>query len=113
MKNKSKNLSNINQATEWFEVLQTTSRSQTAVMRLGPGEATGEHAESHEDSEQILLLAEGVLAAEIDSEHLAMKVGDIVTIPPGIKHKFTNPGTTIAVTFNVYNPPEYAPDEKG
>src|SRR5258707_546714 len=32
------NMSNINLATEWFEVLQTTERSQTAVMRLDPGE---------------------------------------------------------------------------
>ena len=48
------NPSNINQTKEWFEVLQTTDRSQAAVMRLNPGEATGEHAESHEDSEQLL-----------------------------------------------------------
>lgn len=107
------NLSNIKQATEWFEVLQTTASSQTAVMRLAPGEGTGEHAESHEDSEQILLLLEGTLAAEIGSEHLAMNVGDIVIIPAGVKHKFINPGTTIAVTFNTYCPPEYSPDEKG
>jgi mannose-6-phosphate isomerase-like protein (cupin superfamily) len=71
--------------TEWFEVLQTTARSQTAVMRLDPCEATGEHAESHEDSEQLLLLLEGTLVAEIDSERLAMDVGDIVIIPAGVK----------------------------
>jgi mannose-6-phosphate isomerase-like protein (cupin superfamily) len=107
------NLSNIYQATEWFEVLQTTGRSQTAVMRLGPGESTGEHAEAHEDSEQLLLLLQGALSAEIGGEDLAMNVGDTVIVPAGVKHKFTNPGTTIAVTFNVYCPPEYSPGEKG
>jgi mannose-6-phosphate isomerase-like protein (cupin superfamily) len=107
------NLSNIYQATEWFEVLQTTARSQTAVMRLGPGESTGEHAEAHEDSEQLLLLLQGALSAEIGGEDLAMNVGDTVIVPAGVKHKFTNPGTTIAVTFNVYCPPEYSPGEKG
>jgi hypothetical protein len=61
------NLSNINQAKEWLQVLQTTDHSQAAVMRLGPGEATGKHADSHEYSEQLLLLVQGVLAAEIDS----------------------------------------------
>ena len=58
-------------------------------------------------------LLEGALAAEIGSEHLAMNVGDIVIIPAGVKHKFINPGTTIAVTFNTYCPPEYSPSEKG
>jgi mannose-6-phosphate isomerase-like protein (cupin superfamily) len=107
------NPSNINQTKEWFEVLQTTDRSQAAVMRLNPGEATGEHAESHEDSEQLLLLLGGILAAEIGSERLTMKDGDMVIIPAGVKHKFTNPGTTVAVTFNTYCPPEYPPNEKG
>jgi hypothetical protein len=59
------NMSNINLATEWFEVLQTTERSRTAVMRLDPGQSTGEHAESHDKSEQLLLLLEGRLMAEI------------------------------------------------
>ena len=106
------NISNIDQVTEWFEILQTTGRSQAAVMRLDPGETTGEHAESHEESEQLLLLIEGALDGEIGSEHLAMDAGDMIIIPAGVKHKFTNPGEKIAVTFNVYCPPEYPPDEK-
>jgi hypothetical protein len=47
-------ISNIHQAKQWFEVLQTTDRTQAAVMRLDPGKATGEHAEAHEKSEQLL-----------------------------------------------------------
>jgi mannose-6-phosphate isomerase-like protein (cupin superfamily) len=107
------NPANIYQATEWFEVLQTTGRSQTAVMQLGPGESTGEHAEAHEDSEQLLLLLQGALSAEIGDKQFAMNVGDTVIVPAGVKHKFTNPGTTLAFTFNVYCPPEYSPGEKG
>jgi len=106
------NLPNINKVTEWFEVVQTTDRSQAAVMRLDPGKATGEHAESHDDSEQLLLLLEGALTAEIGSELLAMHAGDMIVIPSGVKHKFTNSGDAIAVTFNVYCPPEYPADEK-
>ena len=107
------NLSNINQAKEWFQVLQTTDHSQAAVMRLGPGEATGKNADSHEYSEQLLLLIQGVLAAEIGSEHFTMKTGDMVIIPPGVKHKFSNYSAAVAVTFNTYCPPEYPPGEKG
>jgi mannose-6-phosphate isomerase-like protein (cupin superfamily) len=105
--------SNINRTTEWFEVLQTTKRSQTAVMRLDPGQSTGEHAESHDKSEQLLLLLEGRLMADIGGKNLVMNMGDVVIIPPRVKHKFTNPGDTRAVTFNIYCPPEYPPDEKG
>lgn len=104
---------NLYRAKEWFKVLQTTSRSQTAVMKLGPGQATGEQPEAHEASEQILLLIEGNLAAEIAGKRSQMKAGDVVVIPPRTKHKFTNCGELPAVTFNVYCPPEYPPDEKG
>jgi mannose-6-phosphate isomerase-like protein (cupin superfamily) len=107
------NISNINEATAWFEVLQTTEKTQTAVMRLGPGQATGEQAESHDKSEQLLLLLEGRLMADIGGKSSEMNMGDVVVIPPRVKHKFTNPDDTTAVTFNVYCPPEYPPGEKG
>jgi mannose-6-phosphate isomerase-like protein (cupin superfamily) len=105
-------IARIDQATEWFEVLQTTDHSQAAVMRLDPGQATGQRAESHKESEQILLLLEGELVGEIGSERVSMTAGQFVIIPAGVKHKFTNPSTRVAVTFNVYCPPEYPPGEK-
>ena len=37
---------NIYTAKEWFKVLQTTKRSQTAVMTLGGGQSTGEKPEA-------------------------------------------------------------------
>jgi mannose-6-phosphate isomerase-like protein (cupin superfamily) len=102
---------NIFQAKDWFKVLQTTKRSQTAVMTLGPGQATGEKPEAHEDGEQVLLLIEGRLRAEIGGKRSRIKAGDVVVIPPRVKHKFTNRSAKPAVTFNVYSPPEYPPDE--
>jgi mannose-6-phosphate isomerase-like protein (cupin superfamily) len=104
---------NIHQTKEWFKVLQTTPRCQAAVMTLGPGQATGDEPEAHEASDQVLLLVEGELAAEIGGARSRMKAGDIVVIPPRTKHKFTNRGDVPAVTFNVYAPPEYPTDEKG
>jgi len=104
---------NIHRVKEWFEVLQTTKRSQTAVMKLGPGQSSGETAEAHQGSDQVLLLLEGELSAEIGGRRSRLKVGDAVVIPPGTKHKFTNSGKIPAVTFNVYSPPEYPPGEKG
>jgi mannose-6-phosphate isomerase-like protein (cupin superfamily) len=104
---------NIYRAKEWFKVLQTTPRSQTAVMKLGPGQATGNEPEAHNASDQALLLIEGELAAEIAGVRSRMKAGDVVVIPPRTKHKFTNPGDVPAITFSVYSPPEYPPHVKG
>jgi mannose-6-phosphate isomerase-like protein (cupin superfamily) len=51
--------------------------------------------------------------ADIGGRNLVMNIGDVVIIPPRVKHKFTNPGDTRILTFNVYCPPEYPSDEKG
>jgi mannose-6-phosphate isomerase-like protein (cupin superfamily) len=101
------NVSNIHRTSSWFEVLKTTDRSQTAVMRLEPGQPTGEKAELHKNSQQLLLLIEGELTAEVDGMRQNLNAGDVVIIPPGVKHKFGNDGKAPALTFNVYSPPEY------
>jgi mannose-6-phosphate isomerase-like protein (cupin superfamily) len=106
-------ISNIRGGTAWFEVLQTTDRSQIAVMALEPGRATGERAESHKNSQQILLLVAGTLVAELDGVRESIGSGDVLIIPAGVKHKFTNNGRVTALTFNVYCPPEYPADQKG
>jgi mannose-6-phosphate isomerase-like protein (cupin superfamily) len=104
---------NIFRKTKWFEVLRTTKRSQIAVMKLGPGQSTGEDPEAHKNSDQVLLVIEGQLSAEIDGKRSVMKVGDFVSIPPRTKHKFTNRSDRTAITFNVYSPPEYPADTRG
>jgi mannose-6-phosphate isomerase-like protein (cupin superfamily) len=101
------------ETSEWFDVRVTTKHTQTAVMKLGPGQSTGEEPEAHRESEQVLLLVTGELWAEIGSEHFKMKAGMAVTIPPGTKHRFTNRSKAPALTFNVYAPPEYPPNTKG
>lgn len=103
---------NIYRTKEWFKVLQTTRRSQTAVMTLGPGQASGNEPEAHRASDQVLLLVEGELSAEIAGARSRMKAGDVVVIPPGTKHRFTNRGDQPAVSFSVYSPPEYSPDDR-
>ena len=107
------NVSNIHRSGAWFEVLQTDELCQTAVMTLAPGRATGADAEAHESGEQVLFLVSGELIADIAGELCILKPGDIAMIPPNVKHKFTNTGTSSAVTFNVYSPPVYPRDEKG
>ena len=38
---------------------------------------------------------------------------DVLVIPAGVKHRFTNRGNKPAVTFNVYSPPAYPAGAKG
>ena len=77
-----------------------------------PKTGHGRKPEAHEKSDQVILVVEGELSAEIGGKHYRMKAGDVIIIPPRVKHKFTNSGEEPAVTFNVYSPPEYPVDEK-
>ncbi len=103
---------NIRDASAWFEVLQTHERSQTAMMTLQPGKATGDNAEAHPKSDQVLLMLDGKLAGEVGDERPSLEKGDVIVIPAGTKHRFVNRGDRPAVTFNVYSPPAYPPATK-
>lgn len=92
---------------DWFEVLQTTKLSQTAVMNLAPGQASGGDAEAYEKSEQVLYVIEGEVTAEIGGDVGTLRAGEAVTIPAGVRHRFVNETSTPVRTFNVYAPPEY------
>ena len=111
--NSEMDLANIKDATEWFEVLQTSKGTQTAMMMLGPGDATGKKTEAHAKSDQVLLMLSGKLSGTVGPETVDLKKGDVLLIRAGTPHRFKNPGRERAVTFNVYSPPEYPPDTKG
>ena len=106
-------LTNISKAKEWFEVLQTSERTQTAIMTLASGQASGSTAEGHKGSDQVLLMLEGELVGTVGGKEICLTKGDVVIIPAGVKHRFKNEAKSDAVTFNVYAPPEYPPETKG
>ena len=92
-------------------IASSAGKSCPARLRR-PGQSTGDEPEDHIAGDQVLLLVEGELSAEIAGARSRLMRGDVVVIPPGIKHKFTNRGDEPAVTFSVYSTPEYPPDEK-
>jgi mannose-6-phosphate isomerase-like protein (cupin superfamily) len=98
---------------EWFETLHTTDKSQVAMMRLDPGDETGEEAESHPHSDQVILVLEGQITGEMGGEKVTLDKGEFVTIPAGLPHRFYNKSNEFALTFNVYAPPAYPPETKG
>jgi len=96
----------------FFKVLQTGKRSQTAMMTLRPGEASGPMGNDHPKSEQVLFVVSGQLVAEIGTKRRALKAGDSVLVRPRARHRFVNRSKRPAVTFNVYAPPAYDADEE-
>jgi len=66
-------LRNISEAKEWFEVLQTSQRSQTAMMTLAAGASTGRKAEAHKKSDQVLLMLKGKLSGKVGREKVSLK----------------------------------------
>jgi mannose-6-phosphate isomerase-like protein (cupin superfamily) len=98
---------NISDAGSGFDVLSTSERTQTAMMTLAPGESSSEKPNTHKSSDQVLLVLEGELRAEVGDAQMSLGRGDVVIVPAGTLHKFTNRGKAKAVTFNTYSPPEY------
>ncbi|MBV8150507.1 MAG: cupin domain-containing protein [Candidatus Eremiobacteraeota bacterium] len=98
---------NIKGNRAFFSVLQTAERTQTAMMTLAPGQASGPKDNDHPQSEQVLLLLSGRLSAEIGDERAMLVEGDVVVVPTRIPHRFVNESNEPAVTFNVYGPPAY------
>jgi mannose-6-phosphate isomerase-like protein (cupin superfamily) len=74
------NVKNICEANDWFEILQTTKRTQTAMMTLKPGKSSGSKPEGHKKSDQVLLVLEGEVEGEIGDKTITMKKGDVVVI---------------------------------
>jgi mannose-6-phosphate isomerase-like protein (cupin superfamily) len=101
------NLSTIRDKTAFFQVLQTSKKSQTATMTLAPGKSSGPKTNEHPKSEQVLLVLEGEILAEIGEEKITLRKGDVVIVPAKVAHRFTNKAASPAKTFNVYAPPAY------
>jgi len=89
-------------------VLNTGKHTQVVVMTLQAGEDIG--AEVHPDNDQVLLFTEGSARAEVGGETRDVTVGDLVVVPAGTKHNFTNTGAGALRLVTVYGPPDHAPD---
>ncbi|WP_395745252.1 cupin domain-containing protein [Prosthecobacter sp.] len=105
------NIANIRGSDEDFHLLVTTGRSQSATMRLAPGDATSEEPNTHPHSDQVVLLLEGEVVAEIGGERATLRENQCVTVPAGVEHRFINQGTSPAFAFTVYGPPAYPTDD--
>jgi mannose-6-phosphate isomerase-like protein (cupin superfamily) len=98
---------NIDEIRDGFGVLENGKQLQTTVMVLDSGEESGPYGNEHSGSEQMLLVFEGTLEAEVDGKHFTMGTGDSTIVPSDAPHRFVNRSMERAVTFNVYAPRAY------
>ncbi|PYJ44336.1 MAG: hypothetical protein DME86_00655 [Verrucomicrobia bacterium] len=67
------NVRNIGEATAWFEILQTTKRTQTAMMTLKPGRST-QRARNRVLHDRVRFMQSGIpirIERERSADHLA------------------------------------------
>jgi mannose-6-phosphate isomerase-like protein (cupin superfamily) len=89
-------------------VVFTTGHVQVVLMTLRPGEDIG--AEVHAANDQVLHFVTGNVQAEIEGETRSVGPGDLVVVPAGVRHNFTNTGDAPARLYTIYGPPDHAAD---
>jgi mannose-6-phosphate isomerase-like protein (cupin superfamily) len=89
----------------FFQVLQQTERSQTAVMTIAPGTDAG--PEEQHDGDQVIYVIEGDAIVRIAGREHRTGPGGLVVVPAGARHHVRNPGPTPLFLVTVYAPPEY------
>ena len=90
---------------DFRRVLWTGKHTQLVVMTIPPG---GEIGEEVHEVDQILTFVSGVAKAKVGGATRNVVQGDLVVVPAGKKHNFTNEGPNPLVLYTVYGPPEHA-----
>jgi mannose-6-phosphate isomerase-like protein (cupin superfamily) len=95
-------------SADFRRVLWTGAHTQLVVMTIPPGGEIG--LETHDENDQILSFISGIARAEVGGETREVTPGDIVIVPAGTEHNFTNAGPNPLVLYTVYGPADHAPD---
>jgi mannose-6-phosphate isomerase-like protein (cupin superfamily) len=89
----------------FFEVLQQTERTQTAVMTIAPG-GDGGPEETHA-GDQVVFVVEGRAVVTVEGVAHDARPGACVLIPAGARHHVRNGGPEPLFFLSVYAPPAY------
>ena len=93
------------QNPDFRRVLWTGKHTQLVIMTIPPD---GEIGEEVHEVDQILTFVSGVGQAKVSGQTRKVAQGDLVVVPAGTKHNFTNTGPNPLVLYTVYGPPEHA-----
>lgn len=86
-------------------VLFTGLGSQLVIMNIPPDGEIGE--ETHKYVEQTLFLLSGTGEAILNGKKTSFVPGDVIVVPPGIKHNLINMWTGDLKIYTVYSPPNH------
>ena len=86
-------------------VLWTGEHTQLVIMTIPAG---GEIGEEVHEVDQILTFVSGTGKAKVGGQERKVEQGQLVVVPAGTKHNFTNEGPNPLVLYTVYGPPEHA-----
>ena len=86
-------------------VIYTDEHMQIALMSIPPHTDIG--MEVHLAVEQTLFIVKGIGAANVDNVQWIIAGGDVVVVPSGTYHNFTNIGEDDLKLYTVYVPPEH------
>lgn len=89
----------------FFEILQQTERSQTAVMTVGPGQDAGPE-ETHR-GDQVIYVIEGEAVVRVAGKEHQAGAGALLMVPAGTPHQVANAGKVPLFFVTVYAPPAY------
>ncbi|KKT57349.1 MAG: Cupin 2 conserved barrel domain protein [Candidatus Amesbacteria bacterium GW2011_GWB1_47_19] len=89
------------------KVLETGKFTQVVIMSIPPGGEIGE--EIHDDTDQVLCLAEGEGQVILEGEISEYAEHDLVLVPAGTKHNFVNNGKEDLKIITMYSPPHHPP----
>ena len=92
-------------SADFRRVLWTGEHTQLVIMTIPKG---GEIGEEVHEVDQILTFVSGVGEAKISGQTRKVAQGDLVVVPAGHKHNFTNAGPNPLVLYTVYGPAEHA-----
>ena len=93
-------------SADFRRVLWTGEHTQLVIMTIPVGGEIGE--EVHEENDQILTFVSGTGEAMVSGNTRKVAQGDLVVVPAGHKHNFTNTGVNPLVLYTVYGPPDHA-----
>ncbi|MBH0175698.1 helix-turn-helix domain-containing protein [Fictibacillus sp. 23RED33] len=74
------------------------------LMDLNANSSTTESHYSHEDKEEIAVVMKGQVFVELEGKEYFLDEGDVVRIPPNIKHRFLNKSNAICHVLFVLTP---------
>lgn len=89
----------------FFKVLETTDKSQMAVMTLQSGENSG--YENAHTGDQIIYIIEGEARAVVEGKEGRIKKGEAAIIPAGSQHQIFNDNDDTLFFLSLYAPPQY------